>query len=231
MADIQVLAAGARDRAGKGTARAARRAGRVPAVIYGNNEPAVMITLEQRLLETELQDPSFFVRLLDIEIDGTKHRVLPRDAQRHPVTDRPLHIDFLRFSADRKITVEVPVVFLNEEAAPGLKVGGVLNIVRHEIEVSCTADAIPDHFEIDLTGRDIGDSVHASSLALPAGVTLTITDRDFTIATIAAPTVMPTEEEEEPGLELEEGAERAAEPAATGADVEAGEDTKEESGD
>ena len=231
MADIQVLAADARDRAGKGTARAARRAGRVPAVIYGNNEPALMITLEQRLLESELQDPSFFVRLLDIELDGAKHRVLPRDAQLHPVTDRPLHIDFLRFSADRKITVEVPVVFLNEEAAPGLKQGGVLNIVRHEIEVSCTADAIPDHFEIDLTGLDIGDSVHASSLTLPAGVALTITDRDFTIATIAAPTVMAAEEEAEPGMELEEGAARAGEPAATGEDAEAGEESKEESGD
>ena len=215
MADIQVLAADARDRAGKGTARAARRAGRVPGVIYGNDEPALMITLERRLLEQELQDPSFFVRLVDVEVDGSRHRVLPRDAQLHPVTDRPLHIDFLRFSADRKITVEVPVVFHNEEASPGLKVGGVLNVVRHEIEVSCTADAIPEHFEIDLTGLEIGDSVHASSLSLPEGVSLTITDRDFTVATIAAPTVMPVEEEEEaaaaeagaaPAGEAEEGA-------------------------
>lgn len=224
MADIQVLAADARDRAGKGTARAARRAGRVPAVIYGNKEPALMITLEQRVLEFELQDPGFFVRLLDIEVNGSKYRVLPREAQRHPVTDRPLHIDFLRFAADRKITVEVPVVFLNEEASPGLKIGGVLNVVRHEIEVSCTADAIPEHFEIDLTGLEIGDSVHASKLSLPDGVSLTITDRDFTIATVAAPTVMAAGEEAEPGAEPAEGAAPAAEAAE-------GEESKEESGD
>jgi large subunit ribosomal protein L25 len=227
MADIQTLAADTRDRAGKGTARAARRAGRIPAVIYGNNEPALMITVERRLLEQELQDPSFFVRLVDIEVAGARHRVLPRDAQLHPVTDRPLHIDFLRFSADRKITVDVPVVFLNEEAAPGIKTGGVLNIVRHEIEVSCTADAIPEHFEIDLTGLDIGDSIHASTLALPEGVSLTITDRDFTIATVAAPTVMPTEEEEAAAAEGVEG----AAPATEEGEAESGEESKEGSGD
>ena len=224
MADIQVLAADARDRAGKGTARAARRAGQIPAVIYGNNEPALMITVAQRVLESELEDPAFFVRLLDIDVDGKRHRVLPREAQLHPVTDRPLHIDFLRFSADRKITVEVPVVFLNEEASPGLKLGGVLNIVRHEIEVLCTADAIPEHFEIDLTGLQVGDSIHASTLKLPEGVSLTITDRDFTIATVAAPTVMAASDEGEPGAEAPEGAEPAAEDAAA-------EESEEESGD
>jgi large subunit ribosomal protein L25 len=127
--------------------------------------------------------------------------------QLHPVTDVPLHVDFLRYSADRKITVEIPVHFTNESESPGIKSGGVLNIVRHTIEVLCTADQIPDAFEVDLTGLEIGDSIHASTLSLPGGVELTITDRDFTIATVAAPTIMPVDDEETEGLEGEEGAE------------------------
>ena len=206
MADINTLTAEARNQSGKGTARAVRRAGRIPAIIYGNNEEPVMITIENRVLEQELGRSGFFIRLLDLELNGTKHRVLPRDAQFHPVTDVPLHVDFLRYSANRKITVEVPVHFFNEDDSPGLKSGGVLNIVRHTIEVSCIADQIPTNFDIDLTGLEVGDSMHASSLTLPDGVELTITDRDFTIATIAAPTIMPVEEEEE-DLEVEEGVE------------------------
>ena len=222
MADINTLAAEPREQGGKGTARAARRAGRIPAVIYGNKEEPVMVTLERRVLEHELHKGGFFTQLVDLDVGGTKHRVLPRDAQYHPVTDRPLHVDFLRFSADRKITVEVPVNFLNEEEAPGIRVGGVLNIVRHEVEVSCTADRIPEHFDVDLTGLEIGDSIHAHSLSLPDGVELTITDRDFTIATIAAPTVMPTEEEEEEAAQAEAAAE---------AEGEGAEEEKEESED
>jgi large subunit ribosomal protein L25 len=201
MAEIHTLAAEPRQQGGKGTARAARRAGRIPAVIYGNKEEPVMVTLETRVLERELHKGGFFTQLVDLEVSGTKHRVLPRDAQYHPVTDRPLHVDFLRFSADRKITVEVPVVFLNEEESPGIKTGGVLNIVRHDVEVLCIADRIPEHFDVDLTGLEIGDSIHAHSLILPEGVELTITDRDFTIATIAAPTVMAAEETGEEGAE------------------------------
>ena len=221
MADINTLTAEARNQSGKGTARAVRRAGRIPAIIYGNNEEPVMITIENRVLEQELGRSGFFIRLLDLELNGTKHRVLPRDAQFHPVTDVPLHVDFLRYSANRKITVEVPVHFFNEDDSPGLKSGGVLNIVRHTIEVSCIADQIPTNFDIDLTGLEVGDSMHASSLTLPDGVELTITDRNFTIATIAAPTIMPVEEEEEDlegvegeevveGVEGEEGVENAA---------------------
>ena len=145
---------------------------------------AVSISVERKELERQIHVPGFFIRLVDVNIDGEAHRVLPRDVQFHPVTDVPLHVDFLRFSADRKITVEVPVHFENEEESPGLKRGGVLNIVRHEVEVLCTADNIPQIFEIDLTGFDIGDAVHASTIGLPEGVTFTITDRDFTIATI-----------------------------------------------
>ena len=235
MADIMTLVAEKRERSGKGTAREARRNGRIPAIIYGNKEEPLSITVERKLLEQELGKSGFFIRLLDVDIDGTTHRVLPRDTQYHPVTDVPMHVDFLRYSADRKITVEVPVHFLNEDDSPGLKSGGVLNIVRHTIEVLCTADQIPEGFDVDLTGLEIGDSVHASTLSLPQGVELTITDRDFTIATIAAPTVMPVDEEEAEGLEGEEGLEGAegeegAEGAEGGDNAGDGE-KKEESGD
>lgn len=223
MADINTMAAERRERAGKGTARAVRRAGHVPAVIYGNKEEPLMISVEQRLLERELQNPNFFIHLLDVTVDGQSYRVLPRDAQYHPVTDRPLHVDFLRYSATRKITVEVPVHFENEDESPGIKKGGVLNVVRHAIEVLCTADRIPDGFAIDLTGLEIGDSVHASAVRLPEGVEFTITDRDFTIATVAAPTVMTAAEEEEEGAEAEEAEREAAE----GGEAEGGEETEE----
>lgn len=233
MADIITLVGEQRQRSGKGTAREARRNGRIPAIIYGDKEEPVSITVERRILEQELGKSGFFIRLLDVDIDGAKYRVLPRDTQYHPVTDAPMHVDFLRYSADRKITVEVPVHFLNEADSPGLKSGGVINIVRHTIAVLCTADQIPDAFEVDLAGLGIGDSVHASTLALPQGVELNIAERDFTVATIAAPTVMPVDEEEEEGVEGEEGAEGEA--AAEGAEGEAAagdsDAAKEESGD
>ena len=234
MADIITLVAEQRQRSGKGTAREARRNGRIPAIIYGNKEKPVSITVERRLLEQELGKSGFFIRLLDVDIGGTKHRVLPRDTQYHPVTDVPMHVDFLRYSADRKITIEVPVHFLNEAESPGLKSGGVINIVRHTIAVLCTADQIPDAFEVDLAGLEIGDSVHASTLALPQGVELTITDRDFTVATIAAPTVMPVDDEVEEGVEGVEGVEGAeGEAAVEGAegDAASGDADKEGSGD
>jgi large subunit ribosomal protein L25 len=206
MAETHSFSAALRDRAGKGSARAARRAGRIPAVIYGAKEEPVSITVDRLALELAVLDPHFFTVLLDLDVSGTKHRVLPRDVQFHPVTDAPLHVDFLRFDPNRLVTVDVPVEFVNEEEAPGLKRGGVLNIVRHEVEVSCRADNIPQTFTIDLTGYDIGDSAHASTIPLPDGVTFTISDRDFTIATIAAPTVQREETEEEG-----EGEEAAAE--------------------
>ena len=221
MSDIITFVAEPRLRSGKGTAREARRNGRIPAIIYGNKQEPVSITVDRRILEQQLGKSGFFIHLLDVDIDGTKHRVLPRDAQFHPVTDVPIHVDFMRYSADRKITVEVPVHFLNEEESPGIKFGGVLNVVRHAIEVLCTADQIPDGFDVDLSGLEVSDSVHASALALPQGVELTITDRDFTIATIAAPTVMPATED------VEESTEDAPEDAG---DADKDKD-KEESGD
>ena len=225
MADVSTIAATPRGRVGKGAARTARRNGMVPGMIYGNRLEPVMINVERPILDRELGQAGFFIRLVDIEVDGEKHRVLPREVQFHPVTDAPLHIDFLRFSADRKLSVAVPVRFLNEDESPGLKRGGVLNIVRHEVEVQCTADNIPNEFEIDVTGLDIGDAMHASAISLPEGVAFTITDRDFTVATIAAPTVMAADEEEEEEVEGEEGAEEGAEGAEDGDDGEASGDT------
>ncbi len=214
MAEISTIAAQRRERAGKGPARAARRAGRVPGVIYGSKKDPSMVTLDPRELDRELKTGAFLATIYDVQLDRDKERVLPRDVQFDPVTDRPIHVDFLRVSAASSVTVQVPVNFLNEEVSPGLKRGGLLNVVRHEIEMVCRADAIPGSIDVDLTGLDIGDSVHISMISLPDGVAPTITDRDFTVATVAAPTVVQEEEEEaeaEEGAELEEGAEVEAE--------------------
>src|SRR5690606_2015823 len=163
--------------------------GRIPGVIYGNKQEPILISIEPRRLQRELQKAGFFATLFDLELDGQRHRVLARDVQFDPVTDRPLHIDFLRVAADTKVNVEVPVVFINEELSPGLKRGGVLNVVRHDIELICAADQIPTSITIDLQGLEIGDTVHISTVKLPEGVTPAIADRDFTVASIAAPTV------------------------------------------
>jgi len=193
MSDVIALSAQTRDRVGKGSARAARRAGLIPAVIYGDKKDPVSVTLNERALTKLLHQPGFFSTLVDLDVDGKKHSVLARDVQLHPVTDRPEHVDFLRVSATSTITVEVPVEFINEDECPGLKVGGVLNIVRHEVEVSCRPDQMPSSLTLDLSGWNVGDSIHISAIALPEGVTPTITDRDFTVATIAAPSAMKSE--------------------------------------
>ncbi len=210
MSEVQSMPAERRERAGKGAARATRRAGRIPGVIYGNKQEPVLISIEPRHLQRELQKAGFFATLFDLELDGQRHRVLARDVQFDPVTDRPLHIDFLRVAADTKVNVEVPVVFINEELSPGLKRGGVLNVVRHEIELICAADQIPTSITVDLQGLEIGDTVHISTVKLPEGVTPAITDRDFTVASIAAPTVAPVEAE----TAETEGEAAGAEPAA-----------------
>jgi large subunit ribosomal protein L25 len=181
-----------RDRAGKGAARATRREGRVPGVIYGNNQDPVLISVDPIELWKQVSAPGFFGHVFEIEVAGTSHRVLPRDLQLDPVTDWPIHVDFMRFSATTRVNVDVVVHFLNEETCPGIRRGGVLNVVRHEVELHCAPDNIPEYLEADLADLDIGDSIHISAVKLPEGVEPTITDRDFTIATIAAPT---TEEE------------------------------------
>lgn len=209
MADVNVMTAQMRDRAGKGAARATRRAGRVPAVIYGGKQDPKIISLDPRDVVKGVNSGAFFSTIFDIEMEEGKERVLPRDMQVHPINDMPQHVDFLRVTADTKVTVEVPVNFLNEEESPGLKRGGVLNVVRYAIEVICSAENIPTSFDLDLAGLDIGDGLHAASLDLPDGIELSISDRDFTIATIAAPTVAEEEttSEGEEGEEGEEGAE------------------------
>jgi len=211
MSDVAQLSARPRDRVGKGSARAARREGLVPAVIYGDKKDPFPITLEARELKKLLNKPGFFSHLIDLEIGGKKHRVLARDLQQHPISDDAWHVDFLRVSASSEITVEVPVEFLNDEESPGIKRGGVLNVVRHTIELSCRADAIPGSIEVDLSGLDIGDSVHISAIKLPDGVTPTIDDRDFTIATIATPTVVAEADAEEQGSAESEEARTAGE--------------------
>ncbi|MGO7538385.1 50S ribosomal protein L25/general stress protein Ctc [Rhizobium ruizarguesonis] len=180
------LKAEARERVGKGSARELRRNGLIPAVIYGDKQAPIAIALNTNEVTKRIHAGGFMTTVATIEVDGKKHKVLPKDYQLDPVRDFTLHVDFLRVSGNTQVTVEIPVHFINEEKSPGLKVGGVLNIVRHEVEVHCPADAIPEFFDIDLSGKKIGDSIHISEVTLPKGVTPVI-DRDFTIATIIAP--------------------------------------------
>src|SRR5215831_10828874 len=186
MPEITTLSAETRARTGKGATRATRRAGRVPGIIYGDNKEPVLISLEPRELSRVLANRGFFATLINVEVDGVVHRTLPRDVQRHPATDAPLHLDFMRVGGNAQVTVTVPVVFANPEMSPGLRRGGILNIVRHGIELSCPVDGIPDQLVVELNGLDIGDSIHISRVIIPEGCRTTITERDFTIASVAA---------------------------------------------
>ncbi|MAW88602.1 MAG: 50S ribosomal protein L25/general stress protein Ctc [Phyllobacteriaceae bacterium] len=201
------LTAVKRDRAGKGSSRALRRNGQIPAVIYGDKKSPLSIALPYKEVHLKIHAGGFMTTIATIDVDGEKIQVLPKDYQMDPVRGFTMHVDFLRVSRNTMVTVEIPVHFLNDEDAPGIRRGGVLNVVRHEVEVECPANAIPEALEIDLTGLDIGDSVHISAVTLPKGVTPTITDRDFTIATIAAPAGLKSEE----AAADEEGEEEAGE--------------------
>ena len=197
MSDYAVLEAAVRDRAGKGAARAIRREGRVPGVIYGGGRDVVLLTMDPRVLNARMRRTGFFATQFHVDVAGEQHRVLPKDVQFHPVTDDPIHVDFLRVTDRTRVTVEIPVRFLNEEAAPGLEVGGVLSAVRHTVEVATAAGNIPEEITVDLAGMEIGDSVRIGSITLPEGVRPTIADRDFVIASIGAPTLIVEEEEDE----------------------------------
>jgi large subunit ribosomal protein L25 len=210
---------------GKGAARAVRRSGQVPAVIYGGKQAPVSISVNDREIYYKIHGGGFFTTVATLTVGSDKIRVLPRDYQLDPVSDRPVHVDFLRVSEGQRITVEVPVQFLNESTAPGIKRGGVLNVVRHRIEVTCPVDAIPEKIVADLAGLDINDSLHISHVPLPEGVKPTITDRDFTVATIAAPAGVKEEmraaaeaaaKAAETAAAPAEGAPAAAAPAAGG---------------
>lgn len=203
--------AAARQGTGKGAARATRREGLVPGVIYGDKKEPILLKMDPRVLMAQVRKHGFFATQFHIHVDGEDHTVLARDVQLHPVTDQPLHVDFMRVTDRTKVTVEIYVEFINEEECPGLKRGGVLNIVRHAIEVITAAGSIPEKLIVDLASLDIGDAAKISDVDLPAGVKPTITDRDFTIATIAAPTAVrdeaAAEQEEAEGEEGEDEAE------------------------
>jgi large subunit ribosomal protein L25 len=194
MSTANKLAATARERAGKGAARATRRDGRVPGVIYGDKAAPTLISLDPRDVMREASKAGFFTRLYDIEVGGKTHRVLPRDVQFHPVNDKPEHIDFQRVGASTRVRVEVPIKLENLDKSPGVKRGGVVNLVRHEIEVWSNPATIPSRIVIDMAGLDIGDSVHINAIALPEGVKPTIA-RNFTVVALRAPSVTKAEEE------------------------------------
>ena len=195
MSEQLLLSAEARDRAGKGASRALRREGRVPAVIYGMNEEPLSIHVEEKLLNKLLGTGHFFNSVVMVEVGGKSVRTLPKDVAFHPVTDRPLHADFLRVSEHASVHVNVPVRFENEEASPGLKKGGVLNIVLHDVELIVDAAEIPDDIVVDLTGYDVGDSIHISAVTLPKGAKAA-DESDFTFATIVAPSALKISEGE-----------------------------------
>jgi large subunit ribosomal protein L25 len=193
MPEIINLNAEPRPHAGKGAARATRRGGRVPAIVYGGDKEPVLISLEPRALAREVAKPGFYATLIDISIDGATHRTLPRDVQHHPISDAPVHADFMRVAAGARVTVAVPVAFINHERSVGLRRGGILNVVRHTIEMICSVDNIPERVVVDLDGLDIGDSVHSGAVEMPAGARPVIQRRDFTIASIAASSAVKEE--------------------------------------
>lgn len=209
MSGLTALKATARPRAGKGAARQSRRDGNVPAVIYGDNKTPETIALEYNMLWKQFLKGHFTSTAFELDVDGKKHIVLARDVQLDPVRDFPLHVDFQRVGKDGIIRVAIPMKFVNELASPGLKRGGVLNIVRHEVEVYCPYDKIPQHFDVDLTGLEIGRSIHISAVKLPEKVTPVIKNRDFTVATIAGALKGEEETTATPGAEA-----AAAAPAA-----------------
>lgn len=190
MSDTLTLSAETRDRVGKGASRALRREGRVPAVIYGNKAEPAGVHVSERELTKLLMTGHFFNSV--VMVNG--ERTLPKDVAFDVVTDRPIHVDFLRIGEHSTVHVNVPIIFADEEASPGIKRGGVLNIVRHELELVVDAAFIPDDITISLAGLDVGDSLHISAVTLPKGATSAITDRDFTIATVVAPSALKSSE-------------------------------------
>ena len=204
MSTTNTLNAQARERVGKGASRELRRNKLVPAVIYGDNKDPLPIALDAKEMTMRLHSGGFMITVFNIDVSGESHRVLAKDYQLDPIKDTIQHIDFFRITKGATLVVEIPVHFINAEESQGISRGGVLNVVRHTIEVECRASAIPESIQADLTGLDIGDSLNISSITLPEGVKPTIDDRDFTIATIAAPAVLGEEptDEETPEVEI-----------------------------
>jgi large subunit ribosomal protein L25 len=194
MSDVLTLSAETRERAGKGASRAHRREGRVPAVIYGEKQAPISIHVEEKALVKMLSTGHFMNSVIMIDAGGAPTRTLPKDVQFHPVSDRPLHVDFLRIGEHASVHVNVPVHFTDEEGSPGIKRGGVLNVVVHDLELICDAAEIPEEITISLAGLEVGDTIHISSVKLPKGAKPAATD-DFTIATIVAPSALKSTED------------------------------------
>lgn len=197
------LKAQARSGVGKGAARALRRQGLIPAVIYGDKKAPLPIAISYNEAMKRIYAGGFLSHIITLDVDGAKHKVIPRDYQLDPVKDTAMHVDFLRIGAGSRINVQVHVAFVNHEQSPGLKRGGVLNVVHHTLDISCRADAIPEEIVVDLTGTDIGDSIHMSGIKLPDGVQSHSHEADLTIATIAAPSGLRSDEAAEAGEAVE----------------------------
>ena len=195
MTELLQLVAEKRELKGTGNSRASRNDGKVPGIIYGEQKDPMLITVDQKKLKIAIQNTGFFSKQCEIKVENDTFKVLPKDLQLHPVKESIIHIDFLRVGENTMLTLDVPVNFINENKCEGIKQGGVLNIVRREVELKAPVKKIPEFLEADLTGLEIGDSIHISSITLDPDVVTTIKDRDFTIATIAPPTVMKVEEE------------------------------------
>ena len=237
MSEQLTLPAEARERAGKGASRALRRDGRVPAVIYGDKKEPLSVHVEEKRLAKMLSTGHFMNTVVMVDAGGEPHRTLPKDVQFHPVTSRPIHVDFLRIGEHSQVTVAIPVRFDDDEESPGIKRGGVLNIVQHELELICPASNIPDEIHISLAGLDIGDSIHISQVTLPEGTKAAIDDRDFTVATIVAPSAVKADEAEEAAAaaaaegEEVEGVEGAEGEGEAGAEGEGGDKGGDKDGD
>lgn len=214
MSKNYALDAVARDQAGKGAARSLRRENKTPAVIYGDKKDPLKVSLDTNEINVEYNRGHMYTTLCDLSVDGTKHLVLARDVQVHPVSDNVIHVDFLRVTSKTKIAVFVPVQFINEDKSPGLSNKAIMNVVRHEVELLCSAMSIPDNIEVNMEGKDTGDAIKISDASLPEGTTPIISDRDFTIATLSAPRTI--EEEPTAAEEGEEGAEASADGEGSG---------------
>ena len=191
---VKELKAKARSGVGKGAARALRREGWIPAVIYGDKKDPTPVSISYNEAMKSIYAGGFLSHVITLDVDGTKHRVLPRDYQLDVVSDKAMHVDFLRVGAHTKLNVQVAVHFINQDQSPGIKKGGVLNIVHHTLELQVPADAIPESLTVDLTGKDIGDTLHLSAIDLPKGASVRSHETDLTIATIAAPSALRSDE-------------------------------------
>jgi large subunit ribosomal protein L25 len=218
MAEANLISASARPTGGKGSARAVRREGKIPAIIYGGDTAETsMVALDTNTISKLIQKGRFLATVFEIDIDGKKTRAIPRDVQLDPILDTPLHVDFQRIGGDNRVRVRVPMHYTNEALSPGLKRGGVLNIVRREVEVWAPSDKIPEFFETSLEGLEIGRSIHISSVTLPEGVEPVIRDRDFTVATIAGAISQKADDDAAPGAGAAAGGEGGDAAAAAGA--------------